>query len=60
MIIEGGKQTLESFIQRDLWDEARIFTSSNIWDSGIKSPELKGNLIYSQQIKSDQLEIFKR
>lgn len=60
VIIEGGKQTLETFIKSNLWDEARIFTSTNVWNSGVKSPELKGNLIHSQQIQSDKLEIFAR
>lgn len=60
VIIEGGKQTLETFIKNNLWDEARIFTSTNVWNSGVKSPELKGNLIHSQQIQSDKLEIFVR
>lgn len=60
VIIEGGKKTLESFIEKNLWDEARIFTSSNKWNSGIKSPDIKGNLIHSKQIKSDKLEIFVR
>lgn len=58
VIIEGGRKTLESFIEKDLWDEARIFTSSNIWDSGIKSPKFKGNLIDSKTIINDKLEIF--
>jgi len=60
VIIEGGKITLESFIEKDLWDEARIFTSSAHWKSGVKSPELKGEVIHSQVIHSDRLEIFSR
>ncbi|SMC75288.1 diaminohydroxyphosphoribosylaminopyrimidine deaminase [Moheibacter sediminis] len=60
VIIEGGKKTLESFIQKDLWDEARIFTSSESWDSGIKSPEIHGKMIHSKKIISDKLEIFTR
>ena len=60
VIIEGGKRTLESFIEKDLWDEARIFTSENRWNSGIQSPEFQGELIHSQKIKSDKLEIFTR
>lgn len=60
IIIEGGKRTLESFIQNDLWDEARIFTSSGSWNSGIHSPKIQGQLIHSKTIISDQLEIFIR
>lgn len=60
IIIEGGKRTLDSFIKQDLWDEARIFTSSDSWDSGIHSPKIQGKLIHSKKIISDQLEIFER
>lgn len=60
LIIEGGKTTLESFIQNNLWDEARIFTSSANWDSGIRSPQIQGELIHSKTIITDQLEIFLR
>lgn len=60
VIIEGGRKTLESFIEKNLWDEARIFTSSNVWSSGIKSPDFKGRLIHFQQIQSDKLETFIR
>src|SRR5690606_26273623 len=39
VIIEGGKILLESFIQNNLWDEARIFTSDLVFENGIKAPE---------------------
>lgn len=58
VIIEGGRRTLDSFIQKDLWDEARIFTSPIRWGSGISSPEFVGKLIHSINIESDKLEIF--
>lgn len=60
VIIEGGKKTLQSFIDKGLWDEARIFTSSTNWNSGIKSPEIFGKLIESKNISSDKLEIYTR
>ena len=28
VIIEGGKKTLEKFIESGYWDEARVFTST--------------------------------
>lgn len=60
IIIEGGKRTLDSFIKQDLWDEARIFTSSDSWNSGIHSPKIQGKLIHLKTLISDQLEIFER
>lgn len=60
VIIEGGKRTLETFIKRGLWDEARIFTSSEGWETGIKSPEISGKLIRTKMISTDKLEIYQR
>lgn len=39
VIVEGGAQTLRSFISQGLWDEARVFTSNQIIGSGIMAPE---------------------
>jgi diaminohydroxyphosphoribosylaminopyrimidine deaminase/5-amino-6-(5-phosphoribosylamino)uracil reductase len=58
VIIEGGRKTLNSFIEKNFWDEARIFTSSGIWRNGIKSPDLNGKLICSEKTGNDLLEIY--
>ncbi len=58
VIVEGGAQTLQLFIEANLWDEARIFTSSRTFGDGIKAPALKGKLMDQQIIDSDRLEIF--
>ena len=59
IIIEGGKQTLETFIQKGLWDEARIFTSKENWGEGFESPKITGELVETKMIQSDRLEIFR-
>ena len=40
VIIEGGRTTLQHFIDLELWDEARIFSSSITLGKGIPAPEL--------------------
>lgn len=40
VIIEGGKMTLERFLEADLWDEARILVGSQTWGRGLKAPKL--------------------
>lgn len=57
LIIEGGVKTLQMFIDANLWDEARIFKSQTVWSSGIKSPNIKGTQISSQNIEKDLLTI---
>jgi len=58
IIIEGGSALLHSFIALDLWDEARIFTAPSTFTSGIIAPKLVGNLLHSQTIGVDNLEIY--
>jgi len=58
VIIEGGTTTLETFINENLWDEARIFKSKIQLNEGVKSPVLKGNSEVLK-IQNDELIIFK-
>ena len=59
VIIEGGKKTLQTFIDANLWDEARIFKGQNSFENGTKSPDFKGNLVSKEAILNDKLLIFK-
>lgn len=58
VIVEGGAQTLASFILDGLWDEARIFVSKETFGRGIKAPVLKGRLTGQQAIDSDRLDLY--
>ncbi|WP_412985449.1 bifunctional diaminohydroxyphosphoribosylaminopyrimidine deaminase/5-amino-6-(5-phosphoribosylamino)uracil reductase RibD [Pontimicrobium sp. IMCC45349] len=57
IIIEGGAQTLQTFINENLWDEARIFKGSNNFKNGTKAPILKGTLIQNHKIQNDTFNI---
>ena len=60
VIIEGGSKTLQTFIDANLWDEARIFVGNCTFEKGIKAPILKK--MYqekSETIDTDKLLIFK-
>lgn len=58
VIIEGGAKTLALFIEANLWDEARIFKSSNAFGDGINAPKIVGQLQETLQVSNDQLEIW--
>jgi diaminohydroxyphosphoribosylaminopyrimidine deaminase/5-amino-6-(5-phosphoribosylamino)uracil reductase len=60
VIVEGGAQILQSFIDADLWDEARVFVSSQTFQSGIAAPVLKGKLAAEEKIQSDLLRLHYR
>lgn len=60
VIIEGGAQTLQTFINENLWDEARIFISEVEFNSGVKAPILKASESKTtQNISNDTLRIYK-
>ncbi|SFH50475.1 bifunctional diaminohydroxyphosphoribosylaminopyrimidine deaminase/5-amino-6-(5-phosphoribosylamino)uracil reductase RibD [Pedobacter insulae] len=60
VIIEGGTHILNQFITGNLWDEARIFTSSTTWEDGIHSPVIKGDIIENIKVGDDQLTVLSR
>jgi diaminohydroxyphosphoribosylaminopyrimidine deaminase / 5-amino-6-(5-phosphoribosylamino)uracil reductase len=55
VIIEGGSRTLQTFIDANLWDEAKVFKGQIKFDEGLKSPTIKGNFVSSITITNDQL-----
>lgn len=60
VIIEGGSKTLQTFINENLWDEARVFIGKTEFKEGIKAPILKkARLISEQNILDDFLKIYK-
>ena len=40
LIVEGGAQTLNNFLESGIWDEARIFSSPSKLESGLEAPRL--------------------
>lgn len=59
VIIEGGAQTLQCFIDANKWDEARVFTGKTTFEKGIKAPSFKGKLLVSRKLEEDLLKIYK-
>ena len=57
VIVEGGTTTLQSFIEENIWDEARIFTTDKKLENGVKSPIIKGKKISEIEIDTDCLKI---
>ncbi|MBP5758634.1 MAG: bifunctional diaminohydroxyphosphoribosylaminopyrimidine deaminase/5-amino-6-(5-phosphoribosylamino)uracil reductase RibD [Bacteroidales bacterium] len=43
IIVEGGKQLINSFLQQNLWDEARQLKGSVEFGSGLPSPAIAAN-----------------
>jgi diaminohydroxyphosphoribosylaminopyrimidine deaminase/5-amino-6-(5-phosphoribosylamino)uracil reductase len=58
VIIEGGSQTVQLFIDSGFWDEARVFVGKPSFKKGVKAPEIIGELISEEQILDDILKIY--
>jgi diaminohydroxyphosphoribosylaminopyrimidine deaminase / 5-amino-6-(5-phosphoribosylamino)uracil reductase len=43
IIIEGGHKLLTAFINKGLWDEARIFQGNKFFEKGLRAPTLPQN-----------------
>lgn len=59
VIIEGGRKTIQAFIDQDLWDEARVFSNNKNFKYGIEAPKLNLKNFTNFQVKNDQLKIFR-
>ena len=59
VIIEGGSKTLQTFINENLWDEARVFIGPNNFYEGVKSPVFKRSPKKEVKIINDLLKIFR-
>ena len=44
LIVEGGRSTLASFIDQNIWDEAHVYIGDQWFFKGTKAPELQGFL----------------
>lgn len=55
LIVEGGPETLKTFIDADLWDEARIFTAPAVLGDGKLGPKVFGKKIGEEKVGPDTL-----
>lgn len=58
VIVEGGAQTLQTFIDENIWDEAYVFVGNAKFENGIKAPELKKVPNEIRKISDDTLNIY--
>ena len=59
LIVEGGTQTLQSFIDTGLWDEAIVISSLKEFGEGVKAPKFNVPEFNSFQIEKDEIRIYK-
>jgi len=61
IIIEGGAELLNSFIEKNIWDEARIIVGDKKFSDGIKSPQIESKYLSSQyKLQNDNILIYRK
>lgn len=58
LIVEGGSAVLSRFTESGLWDEARVFTGKNKFETGIPAPVLNQNPSETLSIGEDILNVY--
>ena len=59
VLVEGGNKTLKTFIENNLWDEARVFKSKTKLKKGVFAPKINGTKFYEKNLKNDKLKIIR-
>lgn len=61
VIVEGGRKTIDSYIESNLWDEARILTGNQTWGAGLRAPELRdATCVERYDLDGNCVEIWRR
>ena len=61
LIVEGGAITINRFIDNNLYDEIRLFTTEKVLENGILSPQIPYiKMTKTTIINKDKLEVYKR
>ena len=58
LIVEGGHQTLQTFINHNCWDEALCFVGKSNFNKGIKAPKINKNSSKTICIETDLLKTY--
>lgn len=58
VLVEGGAETLATFLNSGLWDEARIIIGDAAFGSGTKAPYLEGKMMSTEIIGSNTIKRF--
>ena len=58
LIVEGGTKTIQTFIDENLWDEARVFSGEVHFNDGVNAPKLDVIPTNKENIKGDILKTY--
>ena len=58
ILVEGGASTINQFLEKNLWDEARVIVGKPQFGSGLRSPVLKQNAFSIVNFKDDIVKTY--
>jgi diaminohydroxyphosphoribosylaminopyrimidine deaminase/5-amino-6-(5-phosphoribosylamino)uracil reductase len=59
LIVEGGAKLLHTFIDKGLWDEARVITGNKVIEHGIAAPVLtNATMAFETELEEDALQVY--
>ncbi|MGE4587185.1 MAG: bifunctional diaminohydroxyphosphoribosylaminopyrimidine deaminase/5-amino-6-(5-phosphoribosylamino)uracil reductase RibD, partial [Mangrovibacterium sp.] len=60
VVVEGGRQLLQAFIDRDLWDEAHVYVGNCWFGGGVRAPRLNNRPRKTELLDNTFLQCFYR
>ena len=58
LIVEGGQMLLNSFINMNIWDEARVYVGKCNFHNGVKAPAFDAIKVKSEQLDDSWMFVF--
>jgi diaminohydroxyphosphoribosylaminopyrimidine deaminase / 5-amino-6-(5-phosphoribosylamino)uracil reductase len=59
VIVEGGSELLNSFLEINLWDEAFVYTGNQFFGKGVAAPHISGKTIAYRKLDDCKLHVFR-
>lgn len=59
VLVEGGRETLQHFIDDQVWDETKIIVSESMLNQGLKAPVISGVPTHSYNYSTDTIFTYK-
>ena len=60
VIVEGGSQLLNSFLNAGLWDEAFIYTGNQFFGKGVAAPHISGEILAFEKLDDCKLHVLRK
>ena len=60
VLVEGGIQVIQAFLDSELWDEAIIIESNKNWNNGRNAPNFNRNPLVVKQVYDDNISFYNK